>query len=38
MVRRFAREAGGTVSLESRPGIGTTVTLLLPVEARSLER
>jgi signal transduction histidine kinase len=38
MVRRFAHEAGGSVSLQSRLGVGTTVTLLLPVEARSLER
>lgn len=37
-VHRFAQGAGGNVSLESRPGLGTTVTLLLPGEPRSLER
>jgi two-component sensor histidine kinase len=30
MVRWFAEKAGGTVSLKSRPGEGTTVTVLLP--------
>jgi len=30
MVRRFAEQAGGTVDLTSPPGLGTTVTLLLP--------
>jgi signal transduction histidine kinase len=30
MVRRFALEAGGNVSIESAPGNGTTVTLRLP--------
>jgi len=38
MVRQFAQEAGGHVTLESRPGLGTTVTLLLPAELRPLER
>jgi signal transduction histidine kinase len=33
-VRRFARESGGTVTLDSAPARGTTVTVLLPrVEA-----
>jgi signal transduction histidine kinase len=31
MVRRFAQAAGGSVTLESRLGLGTTVTLLLPL-------
>ena len=26
----FVRQSGGLVTLESRPGVGTTVTLLLP--------
>jgi len=30
MVRRFAQEAGGCVSIESKPALGTTVTLRLP--------
>ncbi|MGE0628779.1 MAG: sensor histidine kinase [Hyphomicrobiaceae bacterium] len=30
MVRRFAQEAGGNVTIESRQGLGTTVRLLLP--------
>jgi signal transduction histidine kinase len=34
MVRRFAEENGGTVSLESSLGLGTTVTLWLPLEPR----
>jgi signal transduction histidine kinase len=29
-VRRFARESGGTVTLDSAPARGTTVTVLLP--------
>ena len=38
MVHQFAREAGGHVILESRLGLGTTVTLRLPAEPRQLER
>ncbi len=38
MVHRFAQEAGGRVTLESRPGLGTTVTLLLPAGPSHLER
>lgn len=38
MVRRFAQEAGGDVILKSRLGVGTTVTLLLPVRPRHAER
>lgn len=38
MVRRFAQEAGGNATLESRPGLGTTVTLVLPVRPRRVER
>lgn len=30
MVRQFAEQRGGDVQLSSRPGVGTTVTLLLP--------
>jgi signal transduction histidine kinase len=30
MVERFAREAGGRVELETSPGRGTCVRLLLP--------
>jgi signal transduction histidine kinase len=30
MVERFVRSAGGSVSIESEPGIGTVVTLRLP--------
>jgi signal transduction histidine kinase len=32
-VLRTARRAGGAVRIESEPGVGTTVTLLLPVAA-----
>jgi len=38
MVRRFAEEAGGDVILESSPGQGTTVTLLLPLRPSLRER
>jgi len=38
MVRRFVEETGGSVTLESRLGHGTTVTLLLPLRPRSPER
>lgn len=31
MVERFVRGAGGRVTIESEPGIGTTVTLRLPI-------
>jgi Histidine kinase-, DNA gyrase B-, and HSP90-like ATPase len=31
MVSRMAKEAGGSVSIESRPGQGTTVSIHLPV-------
>ena len=31
MVRRFAQDAGGNVTIESEPGLGTTVTLQLPL-------
>lgn len=31
MVDRFCRDAGGRLSIESQPGAGTTVTLLLPL-------
>ncbi|MCW3477177.1 ATP-binding protein [Rhodovastum sp. RN2-1] len=35
MARGFAERAGGTLTLVSQPGIGTTVTLLLPVSAEA---
>lgn len=38
MVRRFVQETGGSMTLESRPGLGTTVTLLLPLQPRPPER
>lgn len=40
VVERFAREVGGSVSIESAPGAGTTVTLRLPGAgtARSFSR
>jgi signal transduction histidine kinase len=31
MVQRFAEEAGGRVEIDSAPGEGTTVRVLLPV-------
>jgi signal transduction histidine kinase len=31
MVRRFAQESAGNVTVESTPGLGTTVTLWLPL-------
>ncbi len=34
MVRRFAQEAGGNVTIDSEPGVGTTVTLRLPLRPR----
>lgn len=34
MVARFVRAAGGSVSIDSTPGIGTTVTLRLPAIAQ----
>ena len=33
MAQRFAREAGGDVAVESRPGVGTIVTLSLPASS-----
>lgn len=33
MVERFVREAGGTIAIDSEPGIGTTITLRLPAIA-----
>ena len=33
MVEHFVRDAGGRVSIESEPGIGTTVTMRLPAGA-----
>ncbi len=37
MVRQFAEQSGGGVALSSRPGIGTTITLYLPVSAGTPE-
>ncbi|MBX3668815.1 MAG: PAS-domain containing protein [Rhodocyclaceae bacterium] len=34
MVYGFVKQSGGTILLDSRPGAGTTVALLLPVAAR----
>ena len=36
IVRRFAEDAGGHVSIESEFGVGTTVTLHLPASAQPL--
>lgn len=33
MVERFVRDAGGTIAIDSEPGIGTTITLRLPAIA-----
>ena len=35
MVERFVRDAGGTIAIDSEPGIGTTITLRLPAIAAS---
>lgn len=35
MVYGFVRQSGGEVHIDSKPGIGTTVALLLPAHARS---
>lgn len=37
MVKTFAEQAGGAVRLESAPGRGTTVSLMLPAAARDPE-
>ena len=36
MVHGFARQAGGTVHIQSRPGAGTTVRLYFPVRERAV--
>jgi signal transduction histidine kinase len=36
MVERFVREAGGTIAIDSEPGIGTTIALRLPAIAAPL--
>lgn len=36
MVERFVREAGGTIAIDSEPGIGTTIALRLPANAAPL--
>jgi signal transduction histidine kinase len=38
MVEHFVRDAGGTVSIESEPGVGTTVTMRLPTNPREQSR
>ena len=38
MVERFSREAGGRLQIESEPGLGTTVTLRLPLSMAQSER
>jgi signal transduction histidine kinase len=37
IVQRFAQEAGGQVEIQSKPGVGTTATLRLPVSAGETE-
>lgn len=34
MVMRFVQETGGSLQIESEPGAGTIVTLLLPISAK----
>jgi signal transduction histidine kinase len=34
MVQRFAQETGGSVTIDSKLGMGTAVTLLLPQRPR----
>jgi signal transduction histidine kinase len=36
MVEHFVRDAGGAVSIESEPGVGTTVTMRLPATTPAL--
>ncbi|MDQ2084440.1 ATP-binding protein [Xanthobacteraceae bacterium Astr-EGSB] len=38
MVRRFAEDLGGNVTIESRLGVGTTVTLRIPVRSETRRR
>ncbi len=38
MVQHFAHESGGNVTIESKVGIGTTITLRLPLQSKPLRQ